>query len=147
MNASKSEHEENLALLEERLTEWETLHAEEIAALKQAVSDAKDKIDREVQIRQERLDLAKQVYQTKVSDNRKKISKIEETIAANNTMINEFQEDIIAEFGNRADELLTMIPGLSTYVADYNNRRTLAELKTYLEERLNGVNVDVSAME
>lgn len=143
----KKSHEEELANWQIKLAAWETAHEGEIAALKQAITAAQNKLDREGQIRQERLLQAKQVYQTRVSDNQKKTAKIDETLAANNAVLKEFQEEIEAEFGARADELLAKIPGLSTYVADAANRRTLAELKTYLEERLSGVDIDVSAME
>ena len=80
VTALLNEHEEARSALEAQLAEWEALHAAEIAALKQAVSDAEEQIDREKEIREERLSLAKEVYQTKVSDNRKKINKINEVI-------------------------------------------------------------------
>ncbi len=147
VNGLSGEAEANRTAWQEKLDAWEALHAEEIAQLKQAVSDAKEKVEQEAVIRQERLELAKKVYESKVSDNQAKIDKINETVSANNSVLQEFQENISAEFGERADELLAMIPGISSYVADTATRRTLAELKTYLEERLEGVDVDVSAAE
>lgn len=108
LGAVAGKRQKDAEVAQAELDQWLLNHQSEISVLERNVKEAKAALEQEQKIREERLAKEKEAYESRLSDNQKKIEKIEETISANKAILKEYQKDILSTFGGSYEELGSM---------------------------------------